>query len=71
MKAFAPKKNIFCEYCEEVFLKLDNEYYIKYIGRSSTKLNMHLPKKIKIFESSAITKLKTIFEYIEIPITEK
>ena len=70
-EGFCSRNNIFCEHCNEVFLKEDYQDHIKYIGRSSTKINTNLPKKTQIFETPIITKRKATFEYIEMPMTEE
>ena len=81
-EGFCQRNNIFCDHCQKVFLKKDYENHFK----SSQKMSMrHLktperPKRsekeakiqtINIYTSPIITKRKTTFEYIEMPMTEQ
>ena len=81
-EGFCQRNNIFCDHCQKVFLKKDYEKHFK----SSQKMSMrHLktperPKRsekeakiqtINIYTSPIITKRKTTFEYIEMPMTEQ
>ena len=81
-EGFCQRNNIFCEHCQKVFLKKDYNKHLKL----STKKSMRYLKtperprrrekeakiqQINIYTSPIITKRKTTFEYIEMPMTEQ
>lgn len=81
-EGFCQRNNIFCKHCQKVFLKKDYNKHLKL----STKKSMRYLKtperprrrekeakiqQINIYTSPIITKRKTTFEYIEMPMTEQ
>ena len=81
-EGFCQRNNIFCEHCQKVFLKKDYEKHLKSAIKKTMK-HLKTPerpkrkekeakiKTINIYTSPIITKRKTSFEYIEMPMTEQ
>ena len=81
-EGFCFRNNIYCEHCDKVFLKQDFEMHL--INSKNDKKRMlrtpDRPKKkekaakirtINIYTSPIITRKKTTFEYIEMPMVEE
>ena len=81
-EGFCHRNNVFCDHCQKVFLKKDYANHLK----STEKKNMRYLRtperprrkdieakiqKINIYTSPIITKRKTTFEYIEMPMIEQ
>ena len=81
-EGFCQRNNIFCDHCQKVFLKKDYEKHLKSTMKKTMK-HLKTPerpkrkekeakiKTINIYTSPIITKRKTTFEYIEMPMTEQ
>lgn len=79
-EGFCNRNNVFCDHCKKVFLKKDYENHLKDLSNknnrnSSNKKNKNKTQKetqkINVYRSPIITKRKTTFEYIEMPMTEE
>ena len=78
-EGFCFRNNVFCDHCQKVFLKKDYQDHLNNSqkkkdkkDRNSTKSNKSMKKqKMHIFRSPIITKRKTAFEYIEMPMIEE
>ena len=81
-EGFCQRNNIFCDHCQKVFLKDDYEKHLKtsinkairYLKTPERPRRAEKEAKIKtinIYTSPIITKRKTTFEYIEMPMTEQ
>ena len=79
-EGFCNRNNVFCDHCKKVFLKKDYENNLKDLSNknnrnSSNKKNKNKTQKetqkINVYRSPIITKRKTTFEYIEMPMTEE
>jgi hypothetical protein len=68
-EGFCSRNNVFCQHCEGVFLKQDYEDHIKNISKNPTKIKKNTPRKV--YQSPEVTKRKTTFEFIEMPMTEQ
>ena len=81
-EGFCQRNNIFCEHCQKVFLKKDYDKHLKIPAKKTMKY-LKTPERprrrekeakiqqINIYTSPIITKRKTTFEYIEMPMTEQ
>jgi hypothetical protein len=75
-EGFCFRNNVFCDHCQKVFLKKDYQDHLNNSqnkkNRNSTKSKKSMKKqKMHIFRSPIITKRKTAFEYIEMPMIEE
>ena len=82
-EGFCHRNNIFCDHCQKVFLKKDYEKHIKSATIKKSMKYLKTPerpkrrekeakiKTINIYTSPIITKRKTTFEYIEMPMVEQ
>ena len=82
-EGFCHRNNIFCDHCQKVFLKKDYEKHIKSATIKKSMKFLKTPerpkrrekeakiKTINIYTSPIITKRKTTFEYIEMPMVEQ
>ena len=82
-EGFCHRNNIFCDHCQKVFLKKDYEKHIKSATIKKSMKYLKTPerpkrrekeakiKTINIYTSPIITKRKTTFEYIEMPMIEQ
>ncbi len=79
-EGFCNRNNVFCDHCKKVLLKTDYENHLKDLSNkknrnSSNKKNKNKPQKeepkIEVYRSPIITKRKTEFKYIEMPMTEE
>ena len=82
-EGFCNRNNIFCEHCQKVFLKKDYEKHLKSTTIKKSMKYLKTPDRpkrrekeakiqtINIYTSPVITKRKTTFEYIEMPMTEQ
>ena len=76
-EGFCQRNNIFCEHCNKVFLKKDYKDHFNDKSNKKRKKSHKKEKKekeiqkVNIIRSPIITKRKTSFEYIEMPMTEE
>ena len=82
-EGFCQRNNIYCDHCKKVFLKKDYENHFKIEinkkekkERKTQKVKNNKKKeiemeKINVYRSPIITKRRTAFEYIEMPMTEE
>jgi hypothetical protein len=78
-EGFCQRNNIFCDHCKKVFLKKDYEKHLikksmnhlKTPDRPIRREKIPQIQPINIYTSPVITKRKTAFEYIEMPMTEQ
>ena len=82
-EGFCNRNNIFCDHCQKVFLKKDYEKHLKSTTMKKSMKYLKTPERpkrrekeakiqtINIYTSPIITKRKTTFEYIEMPMTEQ
>ena len=81
-EGFCQRNNVFCDHCQKVFLKKDYEKHFKISDKKNLKYlktperSKHREKEAKIktiniYTSPIITKRKTTFEYIEMPMVEQ
>ena len=82
-EGFCNRNNIFCDHCQKVFLKKDYEKHLKLTTMKKSMKYLKTPDRpkhrekeakiqtINIYTSPIITKRKTTFEYIEMPMTEQ
>ena len=82
-EGFCQRNNIYCDHCKKVFLKKDYENHFKIElnkkekkEKKSRKVKNNKQKeieieKINVYRSPIITKRRTAFEYIEMPMTEE
>ena len=79
-EGFCNRNNVFCDHCKKVLLKTDYENHLKDLSNkknrnSSNKKHKNKPQKeeqkIEVYRSPIITKRKTEFKYIEMPMTEE
>ena len=82
-EGFCNRNNVFCDHCQKVFLKKDYEKHLKSVTTKKSMKHLKTPERpkrrekeakiqtINIYTSPIITKRKTTFEYIEMPMTEQ
>ena len=81
-EGFCHRNNIFCDHCQKVFLKKDYPTHLKTTEKKTIRYlrTPDRPKRkeidakiqrISIYTSPIITKRKTTFEYIEMPMIEQ
>ena len=81
-EGFCHRNNIFCDHCQKVFLKKDYQTHLKstekkpirYLKTPDRPRRKEIDAKIQrinIYTSPIITKRKTTFEYIEMPMIEQ
>ena len=76
-EGFCQRNNKFCEHCGRVFLKKDYNNHLKNKDKKIKKEkkednnNLKEIRRINIYRSPIITKRRTAFEYIQMPMTEE